>query len=115
MTKTTKAQDSEATRQASAELQVIVGELEAIKARLLATEKRLRATEGTAAVVEVDPEGTPCTVEGWRADLIKDTIREMVDELLEEVARAADPDAVRAGIREFVEAEREFDAHHAKA
>jgi hypothetical protein len=112
MTKT-KAQDSEAARQARTELRAIVRELQAIKERLLATEKRLRAAEGTAAVVEVDPEGVPCTMEGWTADLIGDEVPDILDDLLSRVARAADPDAVRAGIREFVEAEREHAAKHA--
>ena len=104
MTKTTKAQDSEATRRARAELQVIVGELEAIKARLFATEKRLRSADG--AVVEVDPEGEPITVEGWTADMIGDEVPKILDDLLNRVGDAADPNEVRAGIRTYLEQER---------
>jgi len=108
MTKT-KAQDSEAARQARTELRAIVRELQAIKERLLATEKRLRAAEGTAAVVEVDPEGVPCTMEGWTADLIGDEVPDILDDLLSRVARAADPKEVRASIRHYLETERRLE------
>ena len=104
----TKKNESEATRQASAELQAIVGELEAIKVRLLTTAKRLKAADG--AVVAVDPEGEPLTVEGWTADLIGDETPEVLDDLLRRIGQAADPGEVRASIRYYLETERRIEA-----
>ena len=106
----TRQGDSEATRQASAELQAIVGELEAIKARLGATEKRLRAAESTAAVVDVNTDGHSVTVEGWMADLIHDEVPEDLAELLQRIGDAANPDEVRVEIHTYLEQERRHEA-----
>ena len=105
----TKKNESEATRQASAELQVIVAELEVIKGHLLATEKGLRAAAGAAAVAAVDPDGEPLTVEGWTADLIGDETPEVLDDLLQRIGQAADPKEVRGSIRHYLETERRLE------
>jgi hypothetical protein len=110
MTRKTKAEESEATKQASAEFLAIIRDLEAIKARLLASEKRLRAAEGTAAVVEVDSDGERLTAERWTADLIGDELPETIDDLVRQLKYAADPDEVRADIRAYIERERKLDA-----
>jgi len=63
--------------------------------------------------VDVDPNGEPCTVEGWTADMIGDDMPEILDGLLGRIGRAADSNAVRAGICEYLEDEREHAAKHA--
>ncbi len=107
--------ESETLERAHAELQAIAGDLEAIKPRLVAMARRLVKAAKTAAVVETHPDGHTYTVEQWMADLLRETVRESIDNLLQGLAHAADADGLRAEIRAGVERDRRIAAKHASA
>jgi hypothetical protein len=113
--------ESEATRQASAELQAIAEELRGLRRRLVATAKRLKAAASSGAVVDTTTDGKGLTVERWSGESIDPapldgggtSVLEAIDEALERIGWAADADGTRAVIRKWAEDDRRHAARHA--
>jgi hypothetical protein len=119
MTKKREA-ESDAMRQASAELQAIAEELRGLRRRLVAAAKRLKAAASSGAVVDTTTDGRALTVELWSGETIDPaplsgggtSVVEAIDEALERIAWAADGDDTRTMIRKWAEDDRRHAARH---